>query len=107
MIAVDSPHLHDAQPARYSILQISLHRIIGALVIFQLVFGESMTHAVDAAAEGTVAAPSDAWPAWFHYWFGILALVALRCWARLDVWLAWEGGFPQKGRSSVVAHKVG
>ena len=85
MIALDSPHLNVAKPAGYSLLQISLHWIIGALVIFQLVFGESMTHAVDAAAEGTVAAPSDAWLAWFHYWFGIaiLALVALRLVVRL------------------------
>lgn len=85
MIAVDSPQLNEAQPAGYSLLQISLHWIIGALVIFQLVFGESMTHAVDAAAEGTVATPSDAWLAWFHYWFGIaiLVLVAVRLVVRL------------------------
>ena len=71
--------------AGYSTLQITLHWIIATLVLFQLIFGESMTHAVDAVAEGTVAAPSDAWLAWFHYWFGIaiLALVALRLVVRL------------------------
>ena len=85
MIALDATLTNDAKPAGYSLLQISLHWIIGALVMFQLVFGESMTHAVDAVAEGTVAASSDAWLAWLHYWFGIaiLALVALRLVVRL------------------------
>lgn len=64
----------------YSVLQISLHWLIAALVVFQLFFDESMTHAVDAAAEGTTASPFDTQLASLHYWFGIaiLALVAVR-----------------------------
>lgn len=76
---------NNAKPVGYSRLQISLHWIIAALVIFQLFFGESMTHTVDAVAEGTVVASTDTWLAWFHYWFGIaiLAIVALRLFVRL------------------------
>ena len=69
----------------YSVLQISLHWIIAALVLFQLIFGESMTAAVDAAAEGTKASAFDLQFASLHYWFGIaiLALVGVRLAVRL------------------------
>lgn len=85
MTTLDATFTSDTEPAGYSLLQISLHWIIAALIIFQLFFGESMTHAVDAVTEGTVLAASDAWLAWFHYWFGIaiLTLVALRLAVRL------------------------
>lgn len=85
MATLDATFTSDAKPAAYSLLQISLHWIIAALVIYQLLFGESMTRAVDAAAEGTDVASYDVWLAWFHYWFGItiLALVALRLVVRL------------------------
>ena len=45
--------------AGYSLLQITLHWIVAALVIFQLFFGESMTAAVDAVAEGGTASSFD------------------------------------------------
>ncbi len=69
----------------YSGLQIGLHWLIAALVVFQLVFGESMTSAVDAVAEGTAASTFDMRFASLHYWFGIaiLALVGVRLAVRL------------------------
>ena len=69
----------------YSLLQISLHWIIATLVISQLYFGESMTHAFDAAAEATTASAFDTQFASLHYWFGIaiLALVGVRLIVRI------------------------
>ena len=87
------------KPLAYSRLQIGLHWLIAALVIFQLYFGESMTAFVDALAEGGTVSPFDQQVAWLHYWVGIsvLALVAVRLVVRLsrgspshaDVWRGW------------------
>ena len=64
----------------YSTLQIGLHWLIAALVLVQLVFGESMTEFVEAAEEGEPVSALDANLAGVHYYFGIaiLALVAVR-----------------------------
>lgn len=64
----------------YSALQIGLHWLIAALVVVQLVFGESMTEFMDAAEEGEPVSSLDANMAGVHYYFGIaiLALVAIR-----------------------------
>lgn len=64
----------------YSLAQIVLHWAIAALVLFQLVFGESMAEAIEAAEEGETLSASDQTMASAHYWVGlaILALVALR-----------------------------
>jgi len=69
----------------YSATQIGLHWLIAALVLFQLVFGESMVAVVDAAEEGGKASPSDILLSGGHYWVGIaiLALVAVRLVLRL------------------------
>jgi cytochrome b561 len=69
-----------AQAPGYSILQIGLHWLIAAIVLFQLVFGESMTEAFDAAEEGQAVSAFDQQFATLHYWAGIiiLILVALR-----------------------------
>ncbi len=69
----------------YSALQISLHWLVALLVLFQLVFGESMTGMVDAAEEGTTLSPLDQFLGNAHYWVGIsiLALVFLRLVVRL------------------------
>jgi len=69
----------------YSGIQITLHWLIALLVLFQLVFGESMTTVVDAAEEGTVVSPTDQFLGTAHYWVGIavLALVLLRLIVRL------------------------
>jgi cytochrome b561 len=69
----------------YSTLQIGLHWTIAAVILFQLVFGESMTAAVDAVAEGNAASPFDQTMANLHYWAGIsvLVLVAIRLIVRL------------------------
>jgi cytochrome b561 len=64
----------------YSAFQIGLHWLIAALVLVQLVFGESMTEFVEAAEEGEPVSALDANLAGVHYYFGIaiLALVAVR-----------------------------
>lgn len=69
----------------YSSIQIALHWSIAALVLFQLVFGESMVAATDAAETGEALASQDAALATAHYWVGIsvLILVALRLGIRL------------------------
>lgn len=70
----------------YSYMQIALHWLIAALVLFQLVFGESMVAATDAAETGQALPASDAALATGHYWvgIGILALVVLRLGIRLS-----------------------
>jgi cytochrome b561 len=69
----------------YSLLQITLHWLVALLVMFQLVFGESMTTVVDAAEEGTAVSPLDQTLATAHYWVGIsiLSLVIIRLAVRL------------------------
>lgn len=64
----------------YTIYQISLHWLIAALVFTQLIFGESMTEAIEAAEEGVPASALTDNLASMHYYFGIaiLALVAVR-----------------------------
>ena len=64
----------------YSIYQIGLHWLIAALVIAQLIFGESMTEFVEAAEEGEPVSAFDATLSSVHYFFGItiLVLVAVR-----------------------------
>ena len=68
----------------YTRLQIALHWIIAALVILQLVFGESIGEVIRAGERGTVPSTFDQVFASVHYWVGIsiLALVALRLWLR-------------------------
>ncbi|BCP55042.1 cytochrome b [Kaistia sp. 32K] len=69
----------------YSPLQVGLHWVIALLVLFQLVFGESMSHAQRGALRGTPVSASDAALATAHYWVGIaiLILVLLRLALRL------------------------
>ncbi len=76
--------------AGYSGLQIALHWAIALLVLFQLVFGESMVAVVEAMEEGTTAASGDQLLSTLHYWSGlaILGLVVLRAALR------WRLGAP-------------
>jgi cytochrome b561 len=71
----------------YNALQISLHWVVAALVLFQLVFGESMTNYVDAAADGRQLPPYDETMGSMHYWVGlaILMLVFVRLAVRIIV----------------------
>ena len=75
-------------PARslsgYTGIQIALHWIIAALVLIQLIFGESITETIEAIERATRASPLDQFFAATHYWAGIaiLALVAARLWIR-------------------------
>ena len=69
----------------YTGIQIALHWGIAALVLFQLLFGESMAEVIEAAEEGGQATPLDQSLATAHYWVGIaiLVLVAVRIVVRL------------------------
>lgn len=69
----------------YTIYQIGLHWLIAALVFAQLIFGESMTEAIEAAEEGESVSALEGNLADMHYYFGIaiLALVAVRLVLRL------------------------
>lgn len=84
----------------YSPVQIVLHWTIAALVVFQLIFGESMGAVVRAAHRNTTASPGDQQLASLHYWFGI-AILALAG-ARLVVRLL-EGAPPPVGLSPLMA----
>ncbi|TPN46842.1 cytochrome b [Mesorhizobium sp. B1-1-7] len=69
----------------YSSYQIALHWIVAALVLFQLLFGESMTTVVDAAENGAAVSPADQTLGSAHFWVGIsiLTLVFVRLTMRL------------------------
>ena len=71
----------------YTIYQIGLHWLIAALVFAQLIFGESMTEAIEAAEEGESVSALTGNLADMHYYFGIaiLALVAVRLALRLRI----------------------
>jgi cytochrome b561 len=64
----------------YSGLQILLHWAIALLVLFQLIFGESMGEVGRTVARGETPDPTEQMLADGHYWVGIaiLALVAFR-----------------------------
>ena len=69
----------------YTIWQIGLHWLIAMLVFAQLIFGESMSEAIEAAEEGEQVSALDGYLDGMHYYFGIaiLALVAVRLVLRL------------------------
>jgi len=69
-----------AASAGYSGLQIALHWLIAGMVIFLLLFGESMKEFMEAVREGTPPGAADRVLADLHYWIGlaVLALAALR-----------------------------
>lgn len=75
----------------YTIYQIGLHWLIAALVFAQLIFGESMTAAIEAAEENEAVSALTGNLADIHYYFGvaILALVGVRLALRL------KNGAPQ------------
>lgn len=69
----------------YSTVQIALHWTIVVAVLFQLVFGESMTNVVDALEEGGTPSAGDLQLSSAHFWVGItiLVLFAVRLAVRL------------------------
>lgn len=85
------------QTTAYSTAQIGLHWLIAALVLFQLLFGDSMTALVEATEEGTTASPTDVLMSGFHFWFGaaILILALIRLGLRL-----WQGAPPPLATTS-------
>jgi cytochrome b561 len=64
----------------YTAAQIALHWLVVLLVLFQLVFGESMATAFRAASRGTPVEGADATLATLRIWvgFAVLAAVILR-----------------------------
>ena len=96
-------------PIGYSAVQIILHWTIAGLVIFQLVFGESMVAFVDSIEENTPVSPTDQQLASLHYWFGIaiLALVATRIGVRLHRGAPPSNGLsPLAERAEQLAHTL-
>jgi len=77
--------MNDKQTVGYSRLQITLHWLIAALVIFQLIFGEGMTNVRDAIEEGGTSSTIDFVVSIGHYWLGIaiLTLVVVRLGLRI------------------------
>jgi cytochrome b561 len=73
-----------SQPLRYSPVQIGLHWIIAALIVFQLIFGESMADLAEALKDGGTPDATTSFMANAHIWVGIaiLALMAIRIAAR-------------------------
>lgn len=84
----------------YSTSQITLHWLIVALVFFQLVFGDAMSHSLRAIGRGETVDPSVATQATLHIWvgFAILAAVAIRIVLRLT-----NGAPPLPDGSAIVA----
>lgn len=72
-------------PSSYSLAQITLHWLIAAMVIFQIVFGEAIEEAAEAAEEGHRISAGEAFLADAHIWIGfaVLALTVLRVAIRL------------------------
>lgn len=70
----------------YSTVQILLHWAIAALVLFQILFGESMTRTIEALEEGGTPQSMDGTMANLHLWSGIaiLGLVIVRLVVRLS-----------------------
>ena len=72
-------------PRGYTAAQIMLHWAIAVLVLFQLLFGESMTAVIDASEEGKAVSAQDQTLGSAHYWVGlaILGLVLIRLIVRI------------------------
>lgn len=66
---------HANAPKGYTSMQILLHWIIAALVIFQLIFGEDIHPAYRAFGKGTVPAAGDLFNARLHVYVGITVLI--------------------------------
>ncbi|MCC2689451.1 MAG: cytochrome b562, partial [Rhizobiaceae bacterium] len=62
-------------PAGYSGLQIVLHWLIAGLIVFLLVFGESMKEFMEAAEHGTSLDTGERFLADSHYWVGLAVLL--------------------------------
>lgn len=75
----------NAAPTGYRASQITLHWIIAALVLFQLLFGGAMENAVRAARRGEPLTGGEALGANLHIWvgFAVLGLVLVRILLRL------------------------
>ncbi|MDB5587758.1 MAG: cytochrome b562 [Devosia sp.] len=80
----------------YNRVQILLHWLIAALVVFQLLFAGSITTTIDAAEEGSTPSATDQALGASHYWIGIAILVLVL--ARLVVRL--RAGAPAPAASA-------
>ena len=86
----------------YTASQIGLHWLIAALVSTQLIFGESMNEAIEAAADGEPISALSTNLSDMHYYFGIviLALVAVRLALQL-----WNGAPPLRPCAARLPHR--
>lgn len=86
----------------YTGFQIGLHWLIAALVVLQLIFGESIAETLESVEKGTVVSPFDQLFGNLHYWSGIaiLALVTARLWLRV---IAGAPPAPQAGWMATAA----
>ena len=82
------------ETASYTLSQILLHWAIAALVLWQLVFGESLPKVEHMTASGETVGATDAFLASSHLWagFAILGLVIIRLALRLR-----RGAVPAEG----------
>lgn len=73
------------KPRTYSTAQITLHWLIAALVVFQVLTNDGMVNAWDAYRHGTPATPGDLRWAYIHAGAGVavLLLAIVRLWIRL------------------------
>ncbi|WP_224702314.1 cytochrome b [Devosia aquimaris] len=85
----------------YAPIQIGLHWLMAAMVLFQLIFGESMAEATEAAEEGEALSNGDAILATAHYWVGVAILVLVA--ARLIVRLRYGAPAPLDSNPLMVA----
>jgi cytochrome b561 len=87
----------------YTAAQISLHWLIAALVVFQLLFGEDIKPAYRAAAKGAVPSSSDVFEANLHVYIGlaVLALAIVRLMVRI-----FQGVPPLPHDESVVLKRL-
>jgi cytochrome b561 len=89
----------NTRPQGYSTMQIVLHWLIAALVIFQVVFGENIAAAWRALRRGAEVNPDDAFNAQIHVYLGIAVLV-LALW-RLALRLRWGAPEAPAGESAI------
>ncbi|SON57834.1 Cytochrome b-562 [Hartmannibacter diazotrophicus] len=98
------------RPASYSALQIALHWIIAALILFQLVFGESMGRLGWLLRNNQTPTATDYLMADLHIYVGVAVLV-LALWrlmirVRHGAPAAPEGGNPLLEKAATAMHHL-
>ncbi|MGB8818021.1 MAG: cytochrome b/b6 domain-containing protein [Rhizobiaceae bacterium] len=79
-------------PKSYSTIQKSLHWLVAAIIIAQLIFGEDMAHALEAFEENADASGFSSPIVLFHIWGG-LSIILFAVWR---LFLRKAQGVPQQ-----------